>query len=52
MHLAQTGFPTPHPSLRAPAADPIQTVGAALAIVLALAAAVLGYRIFRGGRGL
>jgi hypothetical protein len=48
----ETLFPSPSPSLRAPAADSFQTVGAVLAIVLAVAAAVLGYRIIRGGRGL
>ncbi|HWC13285.1 MAG TPA: hypothetical protein VG929_01665 [Actinomycetota bacterium] len=50
--FAQTTLPTPSPTFRAPPADPIQTVGAAIAIVFALAAAVLGYRIIRGGRGL
>jgi hypothetical protein len=47
--------PSPSPSrtvIDAPAADAFQTVGAVLAIVLALAAAVLGYRILRGGKGL
>ena len=46
---------TPSPSattLQAPPADPYQTVGALLAIVFALAAGVIGYRIIRGGRGL
>ena len=52
LQLAQSTFPSPSPTLRAPAADPFQTVGAVLAIVLALGAAILGYRIIRGGRGL
>jgi hypothetical protein len=30
----------------------IQTIGAILAIAFAIAAAVIGYRIIRGGRGL
>ena len=45
--------PSPTPSiLDLPSADPIQTAGAVIAIVLALAAGILGYRILRGGRGL
>jgi hypothetical protein len=47
--------PTPSPSptiLQAPPADPIQIAGAVIAIVFALVAAVIGYRIIRGGRGL
>ena len=52
MQVAQQPLPTPSASFRAPPADPFQTVGAVVAIVLALAAAVLGYRIIRGGRGL
>jgi hypothetical protein len=46
--------PTPSPSgsLRAPPADPLQAAGAIVSIVLALAAAVLAYRVIRGGRGL
>ena len=52
MEVAQTGMPSPNPTFRAPAADPVQAIGATLAIMLALAAAVLGYRIIRGGRGL
>jgi hypothetical protein len=45
--------PRPSPSLlRAPPADGLQVAGALLAIAFALAAAVLGYRIIRGGRGL
>lgn len=52
MVMAQTSLPSPSPTFRAPPADPIQTIGAALAILLALGAAVLGYRIIRGGRGL
>lgn len=45
--------PTPsHAPLKAPPADGLQIAGALLAIALALAAGVLGYRIIRGGRGL
>lgn len=47
--------PTPSPSptvLRAPPADALETFGAIVAIVFALAAGILGYRILRGGRGL
>jgi hypothetical protein len=47
--------PTPSPSptmLQAPPADPIQIVGAVVAIVFAIVAGVIGYRIIRGGRGL
>ncbi|MGI8707181.1 MAG: hypothetical protein ACR2LG_03095 [Actinomycetota bacterium] len=43
--------PTPT-SLQAPPAEPLEIAGAILAIALALAAAILGYRIIRGGRGL
>lgn len=50
--MAQSSIPSPSPSFRAPPADPLQTIGAVVAIVLAVAAAVLGYRIIRGGRGL
>ncbi|MDQ4065714.1 MAG: hypothetical protein M3161_06675 [Actinomycetota bacterium] len=49
--LAQT--PAPSPTLfRAPPPDAFQTIGATVAIVFALVAAFLGYRIIRGGRGL
>jgi hypothetical protein len=47
--------PTPSPSptiLQTPPADPIATAAAIIAIVLAVAAGVIGYRIIRGGRGL
>lgn len=46
--------PTPSPtgSLKAPAADALQTAGAVLSIILALAAGVLAYRVIRGGRGI
>ena len=45
--------PTPSPTvLRSPPAGPLETAGALLAIALALAAGVLGYRVIRGGRGL
>lgn len=47
--------PRPSPTvttLQAPPADTLQTIGAVVAIVFAVAAAVVGYRIIRGGRGL
>lgn len=44
--------PSVPPDARAPAPDAYQTIGAGLAIVLAIAAAIVGYRIIRGGRGL
>jgi hypothetical protein len=49
--IAVSPSPSPGP-LRAPPPDAFQIVGALLAIAFALAAAVLGYRIIRGGRGL
>lgn len=50
---AATPTPAPTPTvLDLPSADPLQTAGAVIAIVLALAAGILGYRIIRGGRGL
>ena len=52
MRVVQTSFPSPSGILRTPPSDPIETIGASVAIILALAAAVLGYRIIRGGRGL
>lgn len=49
--LAQT--PSPSPSVfQPPPADPLQSIGAVVAIVLALVAGIIGYRIIRGGRGL
>jgi hypothetical protein len=50
----ETGVsPTPSPSvIQAPPASGLETAGAIFAIVFALAAGVLGYRIIRGGRGL
>lgn len=45
--------PSPTPTVvDLPSADPLQTAGAVIAIVLALVAGILGYRIIRGGRGL
>ena len=53
LFLLAVASPSPSPSIvDLPSADPIQTVGAVIAIVLALAAGILGYRILRGGRGL
>lgn len=50
--VAQTPVPTPTRLPPAPPPDPYQTIGAIVAIVLALAAGIIGYRIIRGGRGL
>jgi hypothetical protein len=53
--LQATSTPSPEPSptiIQAPAAGPLEIVGAVLAIAFALAAGILGYRIIRGGRGL
>jgi hypothetical protein len=51
--LAVTATPSPSPSVfQPPPADPLQSIGAVVAIVLALVAGILGYRIIRGGRGL
>lgn len=46
--------PTPSPSgtLRAPPAGGLEIAGAIVSIALALAAAVLAYRVIRGGRGI
>jgi hypothetical protein len=45
--------PSPSPSvIQAPPSSGLETAGAILAIALALAAGVLGYRIIRGGRGI
>ncbi|HEX2240862.1 MAG TPA: hypothetical protein VHJ82_06965 [Actinomycetota bacterium] len=49
---AQSATPAPVQTLQPPPSDPLTSAGAVVAIVLALAAAVLGYRILRGGRGL
>ncbi|MDQ3915975.1 MAG: hypothetical protein M3323_11740 [Actinomycetota bacterium] len=50
--LAQTPSPSASFVVEPPPAGPAETVGAVVAIALALAAAILGYRIIRGGRGL
>lgn len=45
--------PRPVPSIiEAPPPTAFQTAGAIIAIVFCIAAAVVGYRIIRGGRGL
>ena len=43
--------PTPTPTLN-PAPNTLESAGAIIAILFALAAAVVGYRIISGGRGL
>jgi hypothetical protein len=53
--VATIATPRPSPSkttLQVRPADPFMTIAAILAIGLALASAVIGYRIIRGGRGL
>ena len=52
--FAASPTPSPSPSLdpKVLEADPFTTIAAVVAIVLALAAAVIGYRVIRGGRGL
>jgi hypothetical protein len=48
---AQT--PSPSPTiLKAPPPGALETAGAVVAIVLALVAGILAYRVIRGGRGL
>ena len=51
---AQSPSPSPSASfvVEPPPAAPLEAAETVLAIVLALAAAILGYRIIRGGRGL
>lgn len=49
----ETVSPAPSPTtIQAPPASGLESAGAILAIVFALAAAVLAYRIIRGGRGI
>ena len=54
--LAQAVTPTPSPSPSLDPsvleADPLTTIAAIVAIAFAVAAAFIGYRIIRGGRGL
>ncbi len=51
--IAQTPSPTPtRRVIDPPPADPFVTIAAIVAIVLALAAGVIAYRVIRGGRGL
>lgn len=50
---ATSSTPRPSPTIvDAPSASGLEVAGALVAIALALAAALLGYRIIRGGRGL
>ncbi len=51
--LALAQSPSPSPTiLRALPAGGLETAGAIISILFAVAAAVIGYRIIRGGRGL
>lgn len=55
LFLAQSAAPSPTASrtiIQAPPPSGADIFVAVVAIVLALAAAVVGYRIIRGGRGL
>jgi hypothetical protein len=47
-----TPTPMPTATFTPPPADAFQAAGAIVAIVLCVVAAVIGYRIIRGGRGL
>jgi len=50
---SSTAQPSPSSSLLTPPApDSYQTIGAVLGIAFAVIAAILGYRILRGGKGL
>ena len=49
---AQSPSPSASFVYEPPPAEPLEAIGAVVAIALALAAAILGYRIIRGGRGL
>jgi hypothetical protein len=54
LFLAQSPSPSPSPTrliVDAPS-DPFGQIAAVISIILAIAAAILGYRIIRGGRGL
>lgn len=51
--LALAQSPSPSPTiLESPPASGLETVGAIISIVFAIAAAIIGYRIIRGGKGL
>ena len=52
--FAASPTPSPTPSLdpKVLEADPLTSIAAVIAIVFALAAGFIGYRIIRGGRGL
>ena len=53
LQATPTPIPEPSPSLiQAPPAGPLEIVGGVVAIVFALTAGILGYRVIRGGRGL
>ncbi|MQA98730.1 MAG: hypothetical protein GEU78_00310 [Actinobacteria bacterium] len=54
LFLAQSPSPSPSPlePIVDPSSDPIGQIVAIVSIALAVAAAVIGYRIIRGGRGL
>jgi hypothetical protein len=49
----ETVSPAPSPTtVQAPPASGLETAGAIFAILFALAAAILAYRVIRGGRGI
>ncbi len=50
--LSPMPSPAPTKTIVPPPASGLETIGALVAIALALAAGILGYRIIRGGRGL
>ncbi len=53
MNTQTTVSPSPSPTtVQAPPASGLETAGAIFAIVFALAAAILAYRVIRGGRGI
>lgn len=50
--LSPAPSPAPTKTIVPPPPSGLEAIGALVAIVLALAAGILGYRIIRGGRGL